>query len=86
MKKEPAIWLGAVGAAIALGVSFGLPVSAEQVGFIMAFVSAVLALVTRQLVSPAASVVAQKVDGLTVAGPAMPTVSAGLPVAVSPLN
>jgi len=40
--KEPALIVGFVGAAIALGVSFGLPVSAEQVGFIMAFVTASL--------------------------------------------
>jgi len=52
--KEPALIVGFVGAAIALGVSFGLPVSAEQVGFIMAFVTAGLAFVTRARVSPIA--------------------------------
>jgi len=55
MKKEPALIIGFVGALIALGVSFGLPVTAEQVGFVMAFVSAALALVTRSLVTPVAS-------------------------------
>ena len=52
--KEPALIVGFVGAAIALGVSFGLPVSAEQVGFVMAFVTAGLAFVTRSQVSPVA--------------------------------
>lgn len=51
--REPAVVVGFVGAAIALGVSFGLPITAEQVGFIMAFVSAGLAFVTRSQVSPA---------------------------------
>jgi len=50
--KEPALIVGFVGAAIALGVSFGLPVTAEQVGFIMALVTASLAFVTRSQVSP----------------------------------
>lgn len=53
--KEPALIVGFVGAAIALGVSFGLPVSAEQVGFIMAFVTAGLAFVTRSQVTPAST-------------------------------
>lgn len=52
--KEPALIIGAVGAIVALAVSFGLPVTTEQVGFIMAAVSAVLALVTRSQVTPAA--------------------------------
>lgn len=50
--KEPAVILGLVGAAIALGVGFGLPVTPAQVGLIMAFISAVLAVITRwQVVS-----------------------------------
>lgn len=52
--KEPALIVGFVGAAIALSVSFGLPVTAEQVGFIMAFVTAGLAFVTRSQVAPVA--------------------------------
>ena len=48
--KEPALIVGFVGAAIALGVSFGLPVTAEQVGFIMALVTAGLAFVTLSLI------------------------------------
>jgi len=50
--KEPALIVGFIGALIALGVSFGLPVTAEQVGFIMALVTAGLAFVTRSQVSP----------------------------------
>ena len=50
--REPALILGAVGAVIALAVSFGLPVTTEQVGFILAAVSAILALITRSRVTP----------------------------------
>lgn len=50
--REPAVILGLVGALIALAVGFGLDVSAEQTGLIMAAVSAVLAFVTRSQVTP----------------------------------
>lgn len=50
--REPALIVGFVGAVIALAVSFGLPVTAEQVGFILAAVTAALAFVTRSQVSP----------------------------------
>lgn len=50
--REPAVILGLVGAAIALGVGFGLPVTPAQTGLIMAFVSAVLAFVVRSQVVP----------------------------------
>lgn len=50
--KEPAVILGLIGAAIALGVGFGLPVTPAQTGLIMAFVSALLALVVRSQVVP----------------------------------
>lgn len=50
--REPAVILGLVGAAIALGVGFGLPVTPAQIGLIMAFVSAVIAFVTRSQVVP----------------------------------
>lgn len=52
MNKEPAIILGLVGALIALGVGFGLPVTPAQVGLIMAAVSAILAFVMRTQVVP----------------------------------
>lgn len=50
--REPAVILGAISAAIALGVGFGLNVTPEQVGLISAFASAVLAIVTRSQVIP----------------------------------
>lgn len=52
-RTEPALIIGAVGALIALAVGFGLPISTEQAGLILAAVSAVLAVVTRSRVSPA---------------------------------
>jgi len=54
MKTEPAVILGLVGAVIALAVSFGLRLSSEQVGAIMAVVVSLLSIVTRQLVTPVA--------------------------------
>jgi uncharacterized membrane protein YeaQ/YmgE (transglycosylase-associated protein family) len=51
-KQEPAVILGLVGSAIALAVGFGLPISNEQVGLIMAFVTAALGIVTRSQVTP----------------------------------
>mgnify|MGYP007099618871 CR=1 FL=1 len=50
--REPALWLGLVNAAIALGIGLGLHVSQEQFALIMTFVAAVLALITRSQVSP----------------------------------
>ncbi len=53
--KEPALIIGAVTALVALGVSFGLPVTTEQSGMIIAAVTKVLALVTRHQVTPVTS-------------------------------
>jgi hypothetical protein len=50
--KEPALIVALVSALIALGVGFGLPVTAEQVSLIMAVVIAALAFVTRSQVTP----------------------------------
>ena len=55
IRQEPALVSGFVGAVLALGISFGLNVSAEQVGFILAFVTAALAFVVRSQVTPTAS-------------------------------
>ncbi len=44
--------MATVQAGLALGVSFGLKLTVEQVGSIMAFSAAVLGLVVRQMVSP----------------------------------
>ena len=51
--REPAVILGAVNALIALGVGFGLKLTPEQVGLILAATSAVLAVITRSQVTPA---------------------------------
>lgn len=53
LKSEPAAVAGAVQAVIALVVAFGLSLSADQIGAIMAVVAAALALVVRQNVAPA---------------------------------
>ena len=55
IKSEPALIVAFVAAAVALAVGFGLPVSAEQVSLIMAFVIAGLGFVTRSQVSPVSS-------------------------------
>lgn len=52
-KREPALILGAVQAIIALAVSFGLGLTVEQTGAILAATAAVLAVITRSRVSPA---------------------------------
>ena len=52
IKAEPAVFVGLIGALIALVVSFGFKLSPEQIGGIMALVSAGLAFVTRSQVSP----------------------------------
>ena len=52
LRREPALVLGLVGALIALGTAFGLDLSKEQTGAITALVVAVLAVVTRQNVTP----------------------------------
>ena len=50
--REPAAILAALQAIIAVAVSFGLDLSAEQVGGILAATAAVLGLVTRSRVTP----------------------------------
>jgi hypothetical protein len=52
--REPAIVLGLVGAALALAVGFGAPITTIQAGLILAFSQAVVAVVTRRFVSPVA--------------------------------
>jgi len=60
LRTETALVLGLVQAGIALGASFGLRLSADQIGTIMAVVAAMLALVARSQVTP------------VVAGPTLP--------------
>lgn len=50
--REPAVWLGLVQALIAVAVGFGLDLTPEQVSLVVAASAAVLAVVTRQNVSP----------------------------------
>jgi uncharacterized membrane protein len=52
IRSEPAVVSGFIAAAIALVVAFGLKLSPEQIGAVMAVVSAGLAFVTRSQVSP----------------------------------
>ena len=52
MKTEPALIIAAVQAIIALAVSFGLHLSPEQIGAIMAVTAAILGLITRSFVTP----------------------------------
>lgn len=62
LKREPALILGLIGALFALGAAFGFDLSTEQTGAITALVVAVLAIVTRQSVTPNATVEALVYD------------------------
>lgn len=57
---EPAVWVGVVEAAIVLAVAFGAPITSDQKEAIIAFTSAILAIVggvvVRQQVTPNAKV------------------------------
>ena len=73
IRREPALVTGLVSAVIALGAAFGLDLSGEQTGAIMAVTAAVLAVVTRQSVTPNADVQAVTDDSSptgVAAGPA----------------
>ncbi len=50
--REPVMYLGLIQAAIALAVAFGLNLTGEQTGVIMAFSAAVLSFIARSQVSP----------------------------------
>lgn len=51
--KEPALIIGFVQSAVILAVSFGLNLTTEQQGAILAVTSTLLALLTRSKVTPA---------------------------------
>jgi hypothetical protein len=51
-QREPALWLGALAAALNLATGFGLPVSTVQTGLINAGVAAALALAAAWAVRP----------------------------------
>jgi membrane protein implicated in regulation of membrane protease activity len=50
--REPAVILGAIQAVLALGLSFGLQLTPEKMGAIMAAAAAIIALLVRRQVSP----------------------------------
>lgn len=54
LKREPALISGFVAAVIALLLAFGLKLDNNQVGAIMGVVSVVMAVITRQQVTPVA--------------------------------
>ncbi len=55
-KREPALILGAIQAAIVLAVAFGVDWTIEQTGAILAFLAALTAVVVRQSVYAPATV------------------------------
>ena len=75
--REPALIVGAVNALIAVAVGFGLNVTPEQVGLINAAVAAVLSVIVRAQVTPAAEVAERVKGGEVLAGPANDMVPAG---------
>lgn len=80
VKNEPALLIGLVAAVISLVLAFGVSLTDEQVGGIMAVVVAVLAVVTRSQVTPTRSVAAEVIKGEVVTGEAVPP--AGEPATV----
>lgn len=76
LRSEPAVFVGALQAAIVLAVAFGLDVTPEQVAAVTAFAAAVFALFLRQTVASPATIVdvagkaatqtAEALDGPTV--------------------
>ena len=52
IRNEPALVIGLVQATLALVIAFGLELSEEQVGAVLAVTAAVLALVVRSQVTP----------------------------------
>jgi hypothetical protein len=55
IKQEPVAFQAVIQALIALGTSFGLNLSAGQVGAIVTCTAAILAFFTRQAVTPASN-------------------------------
>jgi len=55
VKNEPALAVALLQALIAVGISFGLKLTPEQVGAIVTLATAVGALLVRQRVTPASS-------------------------------
>lgn len=55
IQEEPVLVQGLAQAALALGISFGLPLSSDQVGAILAVTAALLAFWARTQVTPLAN-------------------------------
>lgn len=55
IRNEPALIVGLVQAILALVLAFGVSLSEEQIGSILAITSVILAIVTRMLVTPTSS-------------------------------
>ena len=53
--REPSLIIAAIQAVVALAVAFGLDLSPEQVGGILAVSAAILGILTRSQVTPSAS-------------------------------
>lgn len=60
--NEPALILGLVQAGIVLVMAFGLQLTVEQVGAIMAFINILLAVLTRTQVVPTTKIVNAGID------------------------
>lgn len=65
LRTEPAAIVGALEALLALALAFGLDLSPEQVGAIIAAVTAVLALFVRSQVTPTVKVDTTVKEGQT---------------------
>lgn len=50
--REPVMFMAVIQTALALGVSFGLHLTIEQTGAVLAFASALLGFITRSQVTP----------------------------------
>lgn len=79
--REPALLLGVVVAGLGLLVLFGVDLSKEQIGGIVTFLGAVVALL-RFVLTPSSEVIAQQTPDGPVAGAAT-EVATGVPVAVA---
>jgi nitrate/nitrite transporter NarK len=55
LRNEPALIVGLVQAVLALVLAFGVDLSEEQIGSILAITSVILAIITRMLVTPTTS-------------------------------
>ena len=66
LKNEPALIVGFVQAMLAVAVSFGLDLSVEQVGAIVAASAAVTSILLRQQVSPTSALPALEPQQLPV--------------------